>query len=162
RRRAGRARPRSSSCPRRPCRSRRPAGDRAEREACAGRGSAPGWPGGPSAAEADAATRVGGADLDVRDLVDRHAVLAPAAIGEPEGAAGGEGGVDVLTHGVSVGVVGEHDLELLRRVLDPDADVHVYLHVSSGGHRRGRSTGSPTPAPSTALWSVLSSVLLPV
>src|SRR5690606_412658 len=47
-------------------------------------------------AEADPPGARGGADLDVRDPVDRDAELATPAVGQPEGAAGGERRVDVL------------------------------------------------------------------
>ena len=50
-----------------------------------------------SAAEADAALVLGAADLDVGDLVDGHADLAALAVGEPQGAAVREGGVDLCS-----------------------------------------------------------------
>ena len=51
---------------------------------------------GGSASEADAAAVVGAADLDVGELLRGHAHLAALAVGEPEGAAGRQRGVDLL------------------------------------------------------------------
>ena len=52
-----------------------------------------------SAAEADAAAVVGTADLEVGNLLGRDAHLTALAVGEPERAAIGDGGVDLLALG---------------------------------------------------------------
>src|SRR5262245_62204027 len=80
-----------------------------------------------SAAEPDAPPLVARADLDVSHLVDGDAVLPAAPVGQPQRAPLLERRVDVLAHGVAVGVLGQQHLELLGRPLDPDADVHVFL-----------------------------------
>src|SRR5262245_39601143 len=110
-----------------------------------------------SAAEPDAPPLVARPDLDVRHLVDGDAVLAAAPVGQPQRPPLRERRVDVPAHGVPVGVLGRHHLELLGRALDPDADVHCFLLCQAGvmvggGPRhlrpeppQARSRGRPPP-----------------
>src|SRR5580704_15696287 len=65
------------------------------------------------------------ADLDVRDLGDRHGHAAATAVGQPEHPVSpAEGRFDVGEDLVPVRVLTQLDLQLLRRLDDPDTYVH--------------------------------------
>src|SRR5438552_3179970 len=74
--------------------------------------------------EADPPLLAGHADLDVRDLLRRHAEATPSAIGEPHDGVLGERRLHLLHEGGGVGVVGHVDFDLAGRLGDSDADLH--------------------------------------